>query len=125
MAKVSGINSSGCSRKAGAGKQELRTDYYYQYTYTYDMVMKLLRNKALIISDRENGSYNACELLIDLEAIEREYLSELQRKIINYKYVYMYTNQEVAELMGFDRWRVAKELANIENTLSEVLEHDL
>ena len=125
MAKVSGINSTGNSRRSGANKQELRTDVHYQYVYTYDMVIRLIHNKALIISDRDSGSYNSAELLIDLEAIEKQYLTDEQREIIKYKYVYWYTNQEIGERLVCDRWRVAKELANIENTLSEVLEHDL
>lgn len=121
MAKTSGINSSGNSRRNGASKQEIRADVNYQYVYDYETVIRLIRNKALIISDKNNGSYNSCELLIDLEAIEEKYLSVEQRKIIKYKYEYMYTNQEVAELMGCDRWRVARELANIETTLAGVL----
>ena len=125
MAKVSGINSSGNSRKAGAGKQELVSNNSYQYVYDYDMVIRLIRNKALIISNKLNGSYDCAELLIDLEVIEEKYLNELQRKIIKLKYEYMYTNQEIGELMGCDRWRVARELANIENTLNEVLEHGI
>lgn len=125
MAKVSGINSSGNSRRSGASKQEIRTDYSYQYIYDYDMVIKLLRNKALIISNKLNGSYDCAELLIDLEAIEEKYLTKLQRKIIKLKYVYWYTNQEIADLLGCDRWRVARELAGIETTLAEALEHDI
>lgn len=125
MAKTSGINSSGNSRRNGANKQEIRTDYNYQYEYTYDMVMKLLRNKALIISDKNNGSYNSCELLIDLEAIENQYLTYEQRRIIKYKYEYMMTNQEVAELMGCERKKVGRILADIEIKLQEVLPSDI
>ena len=125
MAKTSGIATSGNSRRNGANKQELRTDIQHQYIYTYDTVIRLIHNKALIISNRENGSYNSCELLIDLENIEREYLTAEQRRIIKYKYVYWYTNQEVAEIMGCERKKIARELANIENTLQEALPNDI
>lgn len=121
MAKVSGINSSGNSRKAGAGKQELVSNNSYQYVYDYDMVIRLIRNKALIISNKLNGSYDCAELLIDLEVIERKYLNELQRKIIKYKYEYMYTNQEVAELLGCERKKVGRIIADIEIILQEAL----
>lgn len=121
MAKVSGINSTGCTRKSGAGKQEIRTDIQHQYIYTYDMVIRLIRNKALIISNKLNGSYDCAELLIDLESIEREYLSELQRKIIKLKYVYMLNNAEVAELLGCERKKVGRIIADIEIILQEVL----
>ena len=125
MARISGINSSGNSRRSGAGKQELRTDIQYQYTYTYDMVIKLIHNKALIISNRDNGSYNSAELLIDLEAIEREYLTAEQREIINYKYVYWYTNQEIAERLGCERKKIGRIIADIEMILQEVLPSDI
>ena len=125
MAKVSGINSSGCSRRNGARKQEIIFNNSYQYVYTYEMVMKLLRNKALILSDKDNGSYNSAELLIDLEAIEQEYLTAEQRKIIKYKYVYMLTNAEVGELMGCERKKVGRIIADIESTLQEALPSDL
>ncbi len=121
MAKTSGINSSGNSRRSGAGKQELGINNYINYVYTYEMVLKLIRNKALIISDRDNGSYNSAELLIDLEAIEKKYLTYEQRKIIKLKYEYMYTNQEVAELLGCERKKVGRILADIEIILQEVL----
>ena len=121
MARTSGINSSGCSRRNGANKQELRTDIQHQYTYTYDMVIRLIHNKALIISNKLNGSYDCAELLIDLEVIERKYLNELQRKIIKYKYEYMYTNQEVAELLGCERKKVGRIIADIEIILQEAL----
>ncbi|SHJ05791.1 hypothetical protein SAMN02745671_02548 [Anaerovibrio lipolyticus DSM 3074] len=125
MAKTSGIATSGNSRRNGAGKQELVSNNCYQYVYDYDMVIRLIHNKALIISNRDNGSYNSCELLIDLENIEREYLTAEQRRIIKYKYEYMYTNQEVAEIMGCERKKIARELANIENTLQEALPNDI
>ena len=123
--KVSGIATSGNSRKSGAIKQEIRTDYYYQYVYTYDMVIRLIRNKALIISNKLNGSYDCAELLIDLEAIEEKYLTKLQRKIIKLKYVYMLTNVEIGDLLGIDRRTVSKIILDIESTLSEVLEHEV
>ena len=125
MAKTSGINSSGCTRKSGANKQEIVVNNYYQYTYTYETVVKLIKNKALIISDKNNGSYNSAELLIDLERIEKQYLTQEQRGIIRLKYEYMYTNQEIAELMGCERKKVGRIIAEIESILSEVLEHDI
>ena len=124
MAKTSGINSSGCSRKAGAGKQELVSNNSYQYVYDYETIIKLIRNKALIISDRDNGSYNSCELLIDLERIEREYLTAEQRKIIKYKYEYMLTNAEIGELMGCERKKIGRIIADIEIILQEALPSD-
>jgi DNA-directed RNA polymerase specialized sigma subunit len=123
--KVSGIATSGNSRKSGAIKQELRTDIQYQYVYTYDMVMRLIRNKALIISNKLNGSYDCAELLIDLEAIEGKYLNKLQRRIIKLKYVYMYTNMEIAEMLGCERKKIGRIIAGIETTLAEVLPSDL
>lgn len=123
--KVSGINSSGNSRRSGSGKQEIRTDIQHQYTYTYEMVIRLIRNKALIISNKLNGSYDCAEILIDLEAIEQEYLNKLQRKIIKLKYVYMYTNQEIADIIGCERKKIGRIIADIENILSEVLPSDI
>lgn len=119
--KVSGINSSGCSRRSGAIKQELRTNIQYQYIYDYEMIVRLIRNKALIISNKLNGSYDCAELLIDLEAIEEKYLTYEQRKIIKLKYVYMLTNMEIADIIGCERKKIARELANIELILQEVL----
>jgi DNA-directed RNA polymerase specialized sigma subunit len=123
--RVSGINSTGCSRRSGSGKQEIRTDIQHQYTYTYENVIRMIHNKALIISDKNNGSYNSCELLIDLEAIEGKYLNKLQRRIIKLKYVYWYTNMEIADLLGCERKKIGRIIADIENTLSEVLTHDI
>lgn len=123
--KVSGINSSGNSRKSGAIKQGIRTDIQYQYIYDYETVIRLIRNKALIISNKLNGSYDCAELLIDLEAIEEKYLNKLQRKIIKLKYEYMLTNIEIAELLGCERKKIGRLIAGIETTLAEVLPSDL
>ena len=56
------------------------------YDYTVQMIMNLIKNKRKLIDERNHGSFNAAELLIDEEMYEEKYLSKEQREIIYYYY---------------------------------------
>ena len=68
---------------SGRGKAVLNNhNANLNYDYTVQMIMNLIKNKRKLIDERNHGSLNAAELLIDEKMYEEKYLSKEQRETI-------------------------------------------
>lgn len=92
------------------------------YDYTVEKVMNLIKSKRMLIDNRNHGSFNSAELLIDEEMYEEKYLSAEQREFIYLHYELKYNVTEIMKLKKMT-FKKLNELRNsIEQTLKENLE---
>ncbi|WP_085023910.1 ECF-type sigma factor [Anaerovibrio sp. JC8] len=124
MAKHSGINSTGNYSAAGCVKKEIRSTCNYDYEYSPDSIIRAIEHKAEIISNRNNGSFQACELLLDIEMYEAMYLDREQRELIRLRYVDGLELGEIAKKKHCNRCTIARQLAGIRKDITDGLESE-
>ena len=105
------------------GKVELnKHNADLNYDYTVQMIMNLIKNKRKLIDERNHGSFNAAELLIDEEMYEEKYLTQEQREIIYYYYEKQMTITQIIRVLRTSHKYVRELLDSIQTTLTQNLE---
>lgn len=105
------------------GKVELNNhNADLNYDYTVQMIMNLIKNKRKLIDERNHGSFNAAELLIDEEMYEEKYLSKEQREIIHYYYEKQMTINEIIRVLRTSHKHVRELLDSIQTTFEKKAE---
>ena len=84
--------------------------------------MNLIKNKRKLIDERNQGSFNAAELLIDEEMYEEKYLSEEQREIIRFYYEKQMTITEIIKVLRKTYKQIRELIDSIQTTLEKSLE---
>ena len=84
--------------------------------------MNLIKNKRKLIDERNQGSFNAAELLIDEEMYEEKYLSEEQREIIRFYYEKQMTITEIIRVLRKTYKQIRELIDSIQTTLEKSLE---
>lgn len=116
--KISTINTSGCIKRNGNTKIELKNNLESTYfDYSAENIYHLICNKRQIIDNKKNGNFNACELLIDIENFENKYLSLNQRKVIKCVCENGMTLKQTANKLNTTRKEIADLLDSILETL--------
>ena len=105
------------------GKVELnKHNTELNYDYTTQMIINLIKNKRKLIDERNQGSFNAAELLIDEEMYEEKYLSEEQREIIRFYYEKQMTITEIIRVLRKTYKQIRELIDSIQTTLEKSLE---
>lgn len=123
MRKNSFCNTNGNYSKTDSKRVEI---FSYcddlNYEYSVSQIMNLIKSKRMLIDNRNCGSFNSAELLIDEEMYEQKYLSEEQREFIRLHYELKYNVTEIMKLKKMTFKNFNKLRNSIEQTLKEKLE---
>ena len=91
----------------------------YNVEYTAEYLYRLIRNKRCLLDLKSQGSYRAAESLLDVDMLEKRYLTHNQKTVIYYLYECGHSVKQTAKILHTTKDKIIEIADSILPTLQE------